>query len=249
MKKKVLSQINALAKDIILAENDIDIIKTKNTLMHLYEKLTVLEFLNTSLKTEFDKPEQPAIDSKTYREENWFKEPEAVPQPPYEEELVAPLMDKIKDIMAQMPNDAEKVDELLKEILPKQDFEKNDLEDFAANYQEMPVFERKQENEEEVAILEKATADIIVEEKTKSINDKINQGLNVGLNDRIAFIKNLFEDSADDYTRVLSQINSMTTYEEASLFIQNTIKLDYNNWEGKEEYEERFLIIIEKRFN
>lgn len=249
MKKKVLSKINSLAKDIILAENDIDIVKTKNTLMHLYEKLTVLEFLNTSLKTEFDKPERSAIDSKTYREENWFKEPEAVPQPPYEEELVAPLMDKIKDIMAQMPNDAQKVDELLKEILPKQDLEKNDLEDFAANYQEMPVFERKQENEEEAAILEKANTDIFVEEKTKSINDKINQGLNVGLNDRIAFIKHLFEGSADDYTRVLSQINSMTTYKEASLFIQNTIKLDYNNWKNKEEYEERFLIIIEKRFN
>ena len=44
MKKKVLSQINALAKSIIASENDIDIIKTKHTLIQLYEKLTVLEF-------------------------------------------------------------------------------------------------------------------------------------------------------------------------------------------------------------
>ena len=85
--------------------------------------------------------------------------------------------------------------------------------------------------------------------KRQSINDKLNQGLNIGLNDRIAFIKHLFENNTDDYTRVLSQINSMTTFKEASLFVENNIKPDYNNWEGKEEYADRFLLIIEKRFN
>lgn len=233
MKKKVLAQINTLAKRIISSENNIDIIKTKNSLIQLYEKLSVLEFLETSVETEFEKPERAAIDSKTYREENWFKEPDPVPQPSHEDVLVEPLMEKIKDIVAQMPNKTQKVDEILKEILPKPLTEKNDLEEFAENYKEMPVFERKEETSE----------------KPKSLNDKLNQGINIGLNDRLTFIKNLFEGSADDYTRVLSQVNSMPSFAEVKPFIEDNVKPDYNNWEGKEEVAGRFMSIIEKRFH
>jgi len=258
MKKKVLSQINTLAQRIVDSENNIDIAKTKNTLIQLYEKLSVLEFLETSVETEFKKPERPATDSKTYREENWFKEPEAVPQPSHEESLVAPLMDKIKDIMGEMPNESQKLDDLLKEILPKQSDDKqtaekfnNEIEEFASSYQEMPVFERK---EEEVESSVKESTKTIVEnvnniEKPKSINDKLNQGLSIGLNDRLAFIKHLFDGSTDDYTRVLSQINTMSNFSEATSFIETNVKQDYNNWLDKEEFAERFLLIIEKRFN
>ena len=259
MKKKVLSQINTLAKSIIASENEIDITKTKNSLIQLYEKLTVLEFLKSSVETEFDKPERPATDSKTYREQNWFQDPDPVPQPTHQDDLVEPLMDKINDLVAQMPsqNDPEgsAVENLLKEILPKKEIFKNDLEEFAATYQENPVFERKQEVEKEENVttsVKELNFEIdkeLEESKPKSINDKLNQGLNVGLNDRIAFIKHLFENSTDDYTRVLSQINSMSTYQEASTFVETNIKPDYNNWENKDEYADRFLAIIEKRFN
>ena len=89
----------------------------------------------------------------------------------------------------------------------------------------------------------------IIIEKPKSLNDKLNLGLNIGLNDRLAFIKHLFNNSIDDYTRVLSQINSMSSFTEASSFIDKNVKADYNNWTDKNEYEERFMEIIEKRFN
>ena len=236
MKKKVLTQINAIAQGIVNSENEIDITKLKNSLMQLYEKLTILEFLESSVETEFEKPERSATDSKTYREQNWFKEPDPVPQSPHKEELVEPLTEKIKDIVANMPNENEEaIEELLKEIIPSKETSNSDLEEFAASYRETPVFERKQ--------------NITAEEKRKSINDKVNSGLPIGLNDRIAFIKQLFDGSTDDYTRVLSQINSMTTFQESVSFVENNIKPDYNNWAGKEEYVDRFLSIIEKRFN
>tara|TARA_B100001063_G_scaffold219209_1_gene223171 strand:- start:9892 stop:10599 length:708 start_codon:yes stop_codon:yes gene_type:complete len=235
MKKKVLSQINAIAQGIVSSENEIDISKLKNALLQLYEKLTILEFLESSVETEFEKPERNATDSKTYREQNWFKEPDPVPQNPHEEELVEPLTEKIKDIVANMPNENEEaIEELLKEIIPSKETSKNDLEEFAASYTENPVFERKQKME--------------VEEKPKSINDNINSGLQIGLNDRIAFIKQLFNNSTDDYLRVLSQINSMDTFEEVQIFIQSKVRLDYN-WAEKETYVDRFLLIIEKSFN
>jgi hypothetical protein len=90
---------------------------------------------------------------------------------------------------------------------------------------------------------------IVKEEKTISLNDSLNKGINIGLNDRIAFEKKLFGGHSDDFNRVLSQLNSFDTFDEAKDFIQDFVKPDYDNWEGNEEYETRFLEIIEKKFN
>lgn len=87
------------------------------------------------------------------------------------------------------------------------------------------------------------------ESVTKSLNDKLNgKELKVDLNNRLAFVKHLFNDSTEDYNRVLSQLNTIGTEERSISFITNMVKPDYNNWEGKEEYEERFMALIERRF-
>ena len=257
MKKKVQLQINALANKIIVEGNEMDTSSIRGLVLQLYEKLTILEFLEKREETKIDIPDREAVDSKSYREENWFQDPIPGPQSQYEDEIAEPLMEKIKDIVAQMPLEAERVDELLDEILPKKEIKKNELEEFASTYQEMPVFERKEtkDNKEDLAFpeskIENADSNNTknLQTKQKSLNDKLNQGLNIGLNDRLAFIKHLFEDNEDDYKRVLSQIITMSTYDEASNFIEKNVKPDYNNWNDKEKYEERFLLIIEKQFN
>ena len=73
--------------------------------------------------------------------------------------------------------------------------------------------------------------------------------MSLGLNDRIAFEKNLFGGSADDLNRVISQLNTLNSYDEARNFIDDLVKPDYANWAGKEEYEERFMALVEKRFS
>lgn len=85
--------------------------------------------------------------------------------------------------------------------------------------------------------------------KSKSLNDKLTKSISFGLNDRIAFEKKLFNGSADDFNRVISQLNTFDSFDEASSFIADFVKPDYKNWEGQEEYETRFLEIIEKKFN
>ncbi len=87
------------------------------------------------------------------------------------------------------------------------------------------------------------------EVKIKSLNDRLTSGISFGLNDRIAFEKKLFGGSADDFNRVVSQLNTFDSFEEASSFIADFVKPDYKNWEGQEEYETRFLEIVEKKFN
>lgn len=81
-----------------------------------------------------------------------------------------------------------------------------------------------------------------------SLNDVLNKGITFGLNDRIAFVKHLFAGSNEDFNRVVSQLNTFETHEEAIQFIEDLVKPDYDQWAGKEEYSERFLQIVEKNF-
>jgi non-homologous end joining protein Ku len=74
------------------------------------------------------------------------------------------------------------------------------------------------------------------------------QSLQIGLNDKLAFIKHLFEGKNEDYDRVISQVNTTYSLAEVRKLILEMVKPDYNNWEGKDDYEERFIEIIESKF-
>lgn len=104
--------------------------------------------------------------------------------------------------------------------------------------------EKKEEKKVETAIL-----DTPVQPKTVSLNEKLARGFHIDLNDRIAFTKNLFGNSTEDYSRVLNQLMTFDSYNEAKDFIEDMVKPDYNNWEGKDDYAERFMGIIEKKFS
>lgn len=108
--------------------------------------------------------------------------------------------------------------------------------------------------EEKTEIIEETPIEKAVETaekpraKTVTLNDKFSKGIEIDLNDRIAFVKHLFGNSNEDYIRVMNQIITFDNYYETKSFIDDMVKPDYNNWEGKEEYEERFMEIIEKKF-
>ncbi|MFZ0596166.1 MAG: hypothetical protein WAM46_04225 [Flavobacterium sp.] len=104
-------------------------------------------------------------------------------------------------------------------------------------------FENKQ------VIVESKVIEKPTESKTATLNEKLAKGFHVDLNDRIAFTKNLFGNNSEDYSRVLNQLLTFDNYSEAQEFIENMVKPDYNNWEGKDDYAERFLAIVEKKFS
>ena len=85
-------------------------------------------------------------------------------------------------------------------------------------------------------------------ETEKSSNESFAKTITFGLNDRIAFEKQLFAGSSEDLNRVVSQLSTFDTFEEAQNFIEDMVKPDYDNWEGKEEYVDRFMEIVEKKF-
>lgn len=105
-----------------------------------------------------------------------------------------------------------------------------------------------QENTEELSFERKEVETGIEKGVQKSLNDKFSKGLKVDLNDRLAFIKHLFDQNNKDYQRAISQIATLQSWEHAQKFILEIIKPDYNYWEGKEQYEIRFLKIVENNF-
>lgn len=84
--------------------------------------------------------------------------------------------------------------------------------------------------------------------KSASLNDRLGaRTLEIGLNDRIAFVKHLFGGSQEDFNRVLSQLNTMGSLAEAEAFLQNLVKPDYD-WSDKEEYEARLMQHVYRKF-
>ena len=118
---------------------------------------------------------------------------------------------------------------------PKQDSNASgDFRQIGVDYDNLPDFEPLNNRQSE--------------QRPRSVNDRLKSGISIGLNDRLAYIKHLFAGNAADYNRVLSQLNTFSDFDEAYKFIQLVVKPDYNNWEGKEQYEDRFVEVIANKF-
>ncbi len=250
MKKQLRKELKELAAKIITASEDADLITLKKEAAKLFEKLTVITYLEQEGLEKIIPVLEESMDSKSFREQNWFQEPSPLPEPENKEEITEPATEKIKDIVAQMPKEAQSVEDFLEEVLPKNNRRENDWDIIAAHYKDMPVFERKETATDVPSKQSEPSSETQTDiERPKSINDSINAGLSIGLNDRLAFIKHLFNGSTDDYSRVLSQLSTFESLEEANAFIANQIKPDYNDWQDKEEFSQRFMNLLEKRFN
>lgn len=247
MKKKLESELMSIAHRILKLKGKDDIVKMHAEVAELYEKLTLLKFAQENFEDHMPTigNDSSFFDMLDKAFNNKVSDSVEVEDKVYvhlddheEEEITEPLMEKIKDIVAQMPEETHKVDEILEETLGTPERFKSDFKEVTPDYDNLPQFEPIEEAQKREA-----------ENAKKTLNDKLKSGLQIGLNDRIAFIKHLFEGSNEDYDRVLSQLNTTATIEDAKSFIENMVKPDYNNWEGKEDYEERFMEVVEGKFN
>ena len=242
MKKKLEAELVSIAHRILKLKGKEDVVKLHAEAGALYEKLSVLKFANENfegdlptigsdssffgmLDTAFNNKVSDNIEVEDRIYVNLDEKED--------DHIYEPVMEKIKDMVAQMPQEAQQVDDIVETAVAKPDT-KEHLEDITAGFEDIPVFEPVSDSNEN---------------SRTSLNDKLkNGGLHIGLNDKLAFIKHLFDGKIEDYERVLSQLKTTNSFKEASHLIKDMVKPDYNNWEGKEEFEERFLNIIEGRF-
>lgn len=248
MKKKLESELISIAHRILKLKGKEDVIKMHAEVAALYEKLTTLKFAHENFDEDI-----PVIGSDSSffgmldeAFNNKVSDTIEVEDKTYihldeieDDDIMEPAIEKIKDMVAQMPLESQQVDDIFETPTSKPQHKRNDFEELTADFREIPVFERVTK-----------TKNNSTEDNKKSLNDKLKvKGLVIGLNDKLAFIKHLFNGKNEDYERVLSQINTTSSFKEAVNLIQDIIKPDYNHWEGKEEFEERFLEIIESKFN
>ena len=82
----------------------------------------------------------------------------------------------------------------------------------------------------------------------QSLNDKFGKTTQIGLNDKLAFVQKLFFGSESEYNKVVKHIADLHSMQDAVVYIEQEVKPTYNYWKGKEEYEQRFLDLVLKRF-
>ncbi|MCA0932904.1 hypothetical protein LCM02_10620 [Lutimonas saemankumensis] len=111
-------------------------------------------------------------------------------------------------------------------------------------------FSQKSEFKDTISLDETENMFQVKKEASKqlSLNDKLlGNSIQVGLNDRIAFVNKLFNFSQSDFNKVLARLNDCDSKEEAFNYFQYQVKPNYN-WKGKEELEDRFKGLIERKF-
>ncbi|WP_224485457.1 hypothetical protein [Robertkochia aurantiaca] len=231
MRKKLENELVALAHNILNRKGKQNLDAMQEQARRLYEALTLLRFIEEHFG------ELPAANGKSEVADRFeilanrvlrgnSEVPEDNPHA-HEDDLMTPVMDTIKDMVKEMPEE-ESLEEILRGILPEQEFMKNDIEFVSPN------------------MASGNSPD--VKTRKRSLNDTLNKGFQIGLNDKLAFIKHLFGGNTEDYQRVISQVNTLQNYEAAENFILQMVKPDHENWEGKEEYEIRFLQLIARKF-
>jgi hypothetical protein len=275
MKKKLEAELISIAHRVLKLKNRSETKQLQEEAKKLYEQLTILRFYEENFETvkeeipvevlEAKLQEEAAVDLEV-QEEPILKEEQTF-EPEVEEEMVEEVetMQHEDDSKQEQPalfdnvsiNDYKDLDFVKVEDVPKEveqvaetTFEKvEEAEEFVAEEEVIEAVEAVKKDVKEEIVVEKVPEVVFEEPKVKSLNDRLNNGINIGLNDRIAFEKKLFGGSADDFNRVLSQLNTFESFDEAKGFIEDFVKPDYDNWNGKEEFETRFLEFVEKKFN
>lgn len=91
------------------------------------------------------------------------------------------------------------------------------------------------------------TMDLFSQEK-KSLNEQLKNDLKIGLNDRLAFTSKLFEGNANAYNQTMAKVTHFNSYNEVEMYLYNEVRPKFS-WDKHEAVEQRFLEIIEAKFN
>lgn len=242
MKKKLILELKILAQEILSVDEPSEISHLLEKIRIIYDRLIVIDFLN----------ENPGhTDETVIVGEHISENGES---------------DKIKDTVAtsfelekEMKVDTNKIEEEgkinYKETVENEEFaEENSVKDedlFVPTFDSIKDdFSQKEEFKDTLSLDETEKLFKTKKESPKqlSLNDKlVKNSIQVGLNDRIAFVNHLFNFSQLEFNKALSVLNSIESETEAQSYIQNTLKNKYN-WVGKEEIEERFVLLVERKY-
>lgn len=233
MPKNLIDELKNLAQEILQLSEESEITVLRDKTIDLFEKITILNYEKESKKS-LEEKESPPMESDKKNQEEPIElvdekstdksEEELTEKIPVDlENLFIPTFDSIKEDMSQK----EEFKDTITIEETERFFEKKRIE----KIQKKPTQKR-----------------VEINSKQLSLHDKLlSSTIQIGLNDRIAFVNNLFNFSQADFNKVLSTLNDFENKKEAFDFINYTVKPKYN-WNGKEDLVDRFLTIIERKY-
>ena len=227
MLNNLIEELRILAESILKEEQGSDLESKLNQARDLYEKLLILDHLEKETK-EDNLPQEVEDEIEPEIELNI-----EIPEPVVEEVVKEEVQEELKPLIEeeQVPlslNDlfVPTFDGIKEDMSQKAEFRDTISLDETEN-----LFQTKKE-----------------EPRQLSLNDKlVGSSIQVGLNDRIAFVNKLFNFSQSDFNKALTRLNECKSKDEALKYFQYQVKPNYN-WKGKEELEGRLVNLIERKF-
>ena len=266
MKKKLQAELVSLAHGILSLKKKNNVRALKEISREVYEKLSVLAAVDkfvdetpqnsktkeTLVNEVFSKPAvdvdfvEPIVTSEKIQEAN--KELQEafnlINEIEEEEELVVQETTEIDQLIEK------EIEEVTPPVIEDKEFTNAKAElDFIDELSGAKKIDLELENAVPIDVAVNLFENAVRVDDKKTLNDVIHKqkNLQIDLNDRIAFVKNLFGGSQEDFNRVLSQLNTMGSEKEAKSFLK-MVKKEYD-WGDKEAYEERLYTLIEKKYN
>ena len=236
MENNLRKELKILAEQILNEEKELDFNALLDQTREIYEKCVLLNHLNNEDKTTVEE-----LDEFDQIEEPYVEQAQIIEEVKYEVEPV----DETADLKNLENSENSKMIEDEQEAIPSL----NDL--FVPTFDDIREdMSQKAEFKDTISLDD--TENLFVtkkkENKQLSLNDKlVGSSIQIGLNDRIAFVNKLFNFSQSDFNKVLTKLNAFTSKDEALKYFQYQVKPNYN-WKGKEDLEERFIGLIERKF-
>ena len=256
MHKKLESDLISLAHSILQMKSKDNVFLLKEKSKEIYEKLSVLafveEYVNSGPNLKQTKEEVFSQVENAFQleasKEQYLENVEAVEKVVDELEGTKENIEEIsKDVKSELEikEIIEQPFDELEELMLSEEEPVNDLIDDFVKVEENKTTSLEEELKDTISVDQLAT--LFDTPTSKSLNDRLAVNIQIGLNDRIAFVKSLFEGSQEDFNRVVSQLNTYATEKEAKKFIHKMVKPDYD-WSQQEELEARFIDIVERKF-
>lgn len=246
MKEQLEKEIAAIAQAIIDTKEDWNLSFLHSQIKKLDEKITILHFVEKYYQANGSSENHINFRVSTvanFIDENLHKEIEEG----VEEVTNIEKAETSDNIDVALSEKHDEIDLAQEEIDPLSIAEKflekeNDspteteesLNDILSQVDEHPGFDAKEQKPEQ---------------KSKSLNDRFVKDTPIGLNDRLAFVKHLFLGSESEYNRTLNKLNEKQSPQDLVIFLEQEVKPIYNYWKGKEEYEDRFMALLLKKFD
>uniref|UniRef100_UPI002FDDFE87 hypothetical protein n=1 Tax=Flavobacterium sp. TaxID=239 RepID=UPI002FDDFE87 len=275
LKLKNKSEVDQLYKETQKLYETLTVLKFYQDNYEWVKEEVEAQDLEAKLTTSIESEPEPAVESAVPAPEATVEETEAEEEPVVtaetetEEEIIETLdtpENPTEEARIEIKNDPEEIAEQ-PVITPIFELTPEEEDETIAEIEPAEVASEVKPETKQVALDELLGADYVdpvfvkpnevssftteTKEESKpatALHTGFTKTLEIGLNDRIAFVNNLFGESNEDFNRVISQLNTFNTLEEAKTFLNEMVIPDYDYWIGKEDYIERFMAILEKKF-